>query len=113
MSNDLVAFRSHGAVATDIAWAPMCNWAALTLQLLLVLCVQTMAECSGNLVSDNLMAAPVAETALKTTALKVVMVCVSTCLDQFPQPQAVLMFLCPCLSAYFQVRSVGRHAVVG
>jgi hypothetical protein len=65
-----------------------------------------MAECSGNLVSDNLMASPVAETAFKTTALKVIMVCVSTCLDQFPQPQAVLMFMSPCLSAYLQIESV-------
>lgn len=68
--------------------------------------LQAMAECSGNLVSDNLMSSPVAETALKTTALKVIMVCVSTCLDEFPQPQAVLMFICPCLSAYLQIRSV-------
>lgn len=68
--------------------------------------LQAMAECSGNLVSDNLMSSPVAETALKTTALKVIMVCVSTCLDEFPGPQAVLMFICPCLSAYLQIRSV-------
>lgn len=74
---------------------------------LCITCImQGMAECSGNLVSDNLMASPVAETALKTTALKVIMVCVSTCLDEFAQPQAILMFICPCLSAYFQVRSV-------
>lgn len=67
---------------------------------------QAMAECSGNLVSDNLMSSPVAETAFKTTALKVIMVCLSTCLDEFPQPQAILMFICPCLSAYLQIRSV-------
>lgn len=73
--------------------------------------VQSTAECSANLVSDNLMSSPVAETALKTTALKVIMVCVSTCLDELPKPQAVLMFICPCLSAYLQIRSVGatRH----
>jgi hypothetical protein len=70
-----------------------------------------MAECSGNLVSTNLMASPVAATALKVTALKVIMVGVSTCLDEFPQPQAVLMFVCPLLSAYFQVASVSARAL--
>jgi hypothetical protein len=71
-----------------------------------------MAECSGNLVSDNLTASVVAETALKTTAVKVIMVCVSTCLDEFPQPQAILMFICPCLSAYLQIRSVSSRVML-
>jgi hypothetical protein len=32
--------------------------------------MQSMAECSGNLLSNNLLASPVAETALKTTLVK-------------------------------------------
>jgi hypothetical protein len=48
----------------------------------------------------------VAETVLKTTLLKIVMVVVSTCLDEFANVQAVLMFICPTLSAYFQMTSV-------
>jgi hypothetical protein len=72
-----------------------------------------MAECSGNLLSNNLMASPVAETALKTTLLKLVMIVVSTCLDEFPKIQAVLMFICPVLSTYFQITSVGCIPPVG
>ncbi|WIA38773.1 hypothetical protein OEZ86_002065 [Tetradesmus obliquus] len=64
-----------------------------------------MAECSGNLLSNNLLASPVAETALKVTLLKLVMVLVSTCLDEFKKIQAVLMFICPVLSTYFQITS--------
>jgi hypothetical protein len=75
--------------------------------------LQNAAECSGNLVSDNLMSSPVAETALKTTALKIVMICVSTCLDELPKPQAVLMFISPCLSAYLQISSVCVGCHVG
>jgi hypothetical protein len=74
--------------------------------LLLLLSLQSMAECSGNHLSHNLMASPVAETALKTTLLKLVMIVVSTCLDEFGKVQAVLMFICPTLSTYFQITSV-------
>jgi hypothetical protein len=65
-----------------------------------------MAECSGNLLSNNLLASPVAETALKTTLIKLAMIVVSTCLDEYPKPQAILIFVCPLLSTYFQITSV-------
>lgn len=72
---------------------------------------QAMAECNGDLVTNNLTASPVAATALKTMLLKLVMIVVSTCLDEFPQPQAVLMFICPVLSTYLQLSSVSNSLV--
>lgn len=65
-----------------------------------------MGECSGNYLTNNLTALTVPEAAFYVTTLKVAMVVVSTCLTEYRQPQAVLMFISPMLSTYLQISSV-------
>jgi hypothetical protein len=69
-----------------------------------------MAECKGDVLTADLLACPSANTVVKTTIMKLVIVGVATCLPAFPKLQAVLLLALAAFITYWHAFSVSGGA---
>lgn len=68
--------------------------------------MQSVSDCDLNPLTRNHLASPVAVTGIKTMALKMVMVVVSTTCTELGKAQSVIMLICTAVITYYLLTTV-------